>query len=268
MHISLPPAPAVYLLLASLPLLVLSETKSIYIGHCLLKPISSLAFLAGPLLLALNEPTPYRQLITWGLFFSLIGDILLIPLRSDYAKQNKDGANQEVSISVSFQAGIGAFAAAHIAYILAFLQDAQTISWPVFGSMAILSLLAAKWLGVLYPKASTEDSSSSLMSSNVLNLSVPDDMRHLVFVYTLIISCMVGAAASTTPVLQLPSGLSMQGQRALGAVMFVISDVFVAKDAFSKKSADKGGYFWLKAAVGWGLYFWGQMVLAGTVAGI
>ncbi|KAK2873823.1 hypothetical protein FQN49_002047 [Arthroderma sp. PD_2] len=267
MHISLPPAPAIYLLLVSLPLLVLSETKSIYIGHYLLKPISSLAFLAGPLLLTLNEPSPYRQFITWGLFFSLIGDILLIPSHSEYTKQNKDDADQEVSISISFQAGIGAFAAAHIAYILAFLQDTQTISWPVFGSMAITSLLAAKWLGVLYPKPSTKGSSNSLMSSNVLNLSVPDDMRHLVFVYTLIISCMVGAAASTVPVLQLPSTLSMQAQRVLGAVMFVISDVFVAKDAFSKKPADKGGYFWLKAAVGWGLYFWGQMVLAGTAVG-
>ncbi|EEQ33867.1 hypothetical protein McanMca71_002929 [Microsporum canis] len=268
MSISLPPNPAVYLLLVSLPALVLSETKSIYIGHCIFKPVSSLAFLTGPLLLTFNEPSPYRKLITWGLFFSFIGDILLIPSRSEYTKRpqtkDKDSTSQEVSISASFKAGIGAFAAAHIAYILAFLKDTQTISWPIFGSVVVASLLAAKWLGVLYPR---RNPSGSLMRPNVLSLFVPDDMRHLVFVYSLIIGCMVGAAPSTVPVLQLPSTLSMQNQRALGAVMFVISDIFVARDAFGKKPADKGGYFWLRAAVGWGLYFWGQMVLAGTVVG-
>ncbi|EFR00939.1 YhhN domain-containing protein [Nannizzia gypsea CBS 118893] len=278
MDVSLPPKPAVYLLLVSLPTLILCEVNSIYIGHFLGKPISSLAFLSGAIYLTLHEPSPYRNFITWGLFFSLIGDILLIPSRSEYAKDtkptprtaNKPIAEKEVSISASFQAGIGAFAAAHIAYILAFLEDTQSISWPVFASVAVASLLAARWLGVLYPKPGSELEASGglLMRSNVLGLSVPDDMRHLVCVYTLIISCMVASAVSTVPVLQLPTSMSMQSQRTLGAVMFVISDIFVAKDAFSKKRVDKGGYFWLQCSLGWGLYFWGQMVLAGTLNGV
>ncbi|DAA76971.1 TPA_exp: Uncharacterized protein A8136_6737 [Trichophyton benhamiae CBS 112371] len=274
MDVSLPPQAAVYLLLVSLPILVLCEVNSIYIGHLLAKPISSLAFLSGALLLTLNEPSPYRNYITWGLFFSLIGDFLLIPSRSEYSihtksqNPNQPKVEKEVSISASFQAGIGAFAAAHIAYILAFLEDTQSISWPVFVSVAMASLLAARWLGVLYPSPGSElEANASLMRSNVLRLSVPDDMRHLVCLYTLIISCMVASAVSTVPVLRLPTSMSMQNQRSLGAVMFVISDLFVAKDAFSKKSGDKGGYFWLQASVGWGLYFWGQMVLAGTVNG-
>lgn len=274
MDVSLPPKPAVYLLLVSLPTLILCEVKSIYIGHLLAKPISSLSFLSGALYLTLHEPSPYRNFITWGLFFSLIGDILLIPSRSDYSihtkprNSHKPITEKDVSISTSFQAGIGAFAAAHVAYILAFLEDTQSISWPVFASVAVASLLAARWLGALYPKPSSDlEASGLLMRSNVLGLSVPDDMRHLVCVYTLIITCMVASAVSTVPVMRLPTSMSMQNQRSLGAVMFVISDAFVAKDAFSKKLVDKGGYFWLQASVGWGLYFWGQMVIAGTVNG-
>lgn len=55
--------------------------------------------------------------------------------------------------------------------------------------------------------------------------------------------------------------------------MFVISDVFVAKDAFGLKplipkrseEVKRRKNSSLKMTLGWGLYFWGQMVLAGTV---
>ncbi|EEP80013.1 predicted protein [Uncinocarpus reesii 1704] len=272
MAVNLPPAPAVHLLLGSLPLLILSETNSFHTGHALFKIFSSIAFVSDPLLRLSADPSPYHVLITSGLLFSVLGDILLIPSRKEYyglgsesGKKDKPGNSAETDeavISVSFQLGIVAFAAAHIAYILAFLRDSpENLSWPSFATVFVATMAIARWLGVIYPTPRLR-SEVSWTNSNVLNLSVPKDMRFLVLVYAVIISSMLAVTVSTTS--------SLQHQRVLGAVMFVISDIFVAKDAFGKKLQTTGGAekkrnWWLQTATGWGLYFWGQMVLAGTV---
>jgi uncharacterized membrane protein YhhN len=270
MMINLPPAPAVYLLLGSLPLLVLSDTKSFYLGHAVFKILSSIAFLSGPLKLVLSTTpsSPYRQLITAGLLFSMLGDIFLIPSSKEYnritleSKKKGKAAKQsgERPISTSFQLGIVAFAAAHIAYILAFLRNnhLDTLDWTPFTATFVGTMLFAKWVGVIYPSAGASSSLPLYRRSNVLNLAVPRDLRPLVLIYAIIISSMLGVAVSTTP----KSSPGQQQQRVLGAAMFVVSDVFVAKDAFGKRTGRRG---WLEAAVGFGLYFWGQMFLAGTV---
>ncbi|KAA8649332.1 lysoplasmalogenase [Aspergillus tanneri] len=249
-NLSIPPPPAVYLLLGSLPLLVLSESKwGSYTGTALFKMLSSLAFIGGPLLLTSTEWSSHRQSITIGLLFSLAGDFFLIPTRNEfYAKPS-----EERKISVSFQLGVVAFAAAHIAYIFAFLQEAQETSWSIFATSFVTTMLIAKWLGVIYP------SSHSSAGSNVLNLTIGADMKPLVVIYATIISFMFATAVSTTP---LDVATRWPYQRVLGAAMFVASDVFVAKDAFKKSSGRRG---WVQSAFGFGLYFWGQMVIAGLV---
>ncbi|TPX20898.1 hypothetical protein DIZ76_016795 [Coccidioides immitis] len=264
MAVSLPPAPAVYLLLVSLPLLVISETNSFLTGHALFKMLSSAAFVGAPLLHLSAESSPYNTFVTYGLLFSVLGDFLLIPSRNEYyilspapAAKKNNGSNptepEEPKISISFQLGVVAFAAAHIAYILAFLQNSpEDISWPSFAITFVTTMVIARWLGVIYP---------SPASSNALNLVIPKDMLFLVLIYAAIISSMLAVAVSTVP--------SLQHQRVLGAAMFVVSDIFVAKDAFGKRSRPKNERnWWLQSATGWGLYFWGQMVLAGTVEGI
>ena len=122
-------------------------------------------------------------------------------------------------------------------------------------------MLAANGLGAIYP------ASTSSPWSNILNLSISGEMRPLVSVYVIIISSMVAVSAATTvPAANLPP------QRLLGAIMFAISDAFVADDAFGKskipadsKKADIRRQSWPKMTLGWGLYFWAQMILAGTV---
>lgn len=271
MSIGLPPKPAVYLLSASLPLLVLSESKSSLTGHFLLKTVSSLAFLSGPLLHVSKTPSPYGVRMAAGFVFSLIGDILLVPSRKEYyaepspsaAAQKDKEKPEEPKISASFQLGVVAFAAAHIAYILAFMQDAQSVSWPKYASTLAVNMLLSKLLGVIYP-------SKERGWANLLNLSIPLDMKPLVSAYAMIIGSMMAVAVAATS--SGPGAEAMQRQRLIGAAMFVASDVFVAKDAFGKKKVEerkagegKTRKHWLFLTVGWGLYFWGQMVLAGTV---
>ncbi|CBF80189.1 predicted protein [Aspergillus nidulans FGSC A4] len=161
--------------------------------------------------------------------------------------------DQNQDVSVSFQAGVVAFAAAHIAYIYAFLQTAQTIAWPTFVTTFAATVAFAKWLGVIYPPT------SSSVASNFLGLKISRDMKPLVLVYALIISSMFAVATSI-------SNSSMISQRAAGAAMFVVSDVFVAASAFGTTSVGSRGL--VRIAVGYGLYFWGQMVIAGTVEGL
>ncbi|KAI9375035.1 YhhN-like protein [Aspergillus egyptiacus] len=241
------------MLLASLPLLVWSEHRSrSHAGTVAFKILSSLAFLAGPCLTPAPEWSSYRKGIATGLLCSLLGDFFLLPARSDfYNPMSRKG------ISTSFQLGVVAFAAAHVAYIVAFMQSAQDISVPILMATFTVTMGFAKWLGVIYPAP------TSSATHNVLNLSVPSDMKPLVLVYAAIISSMFGVAVSTTQ----PGRDASVPPHVVGAAMFVISDVFVAKDAFGRSSAprERG---WFRITVGYGLYFWGQMVIAGTAVGL
>lgn len=249
------------LLLGSLPLLVFSEWKSrSYTGTAVFKLLSSVAFLSSPLLLPSTEWSDYRRFILIGLSFSLLGDFFLIPSRSEF--HGLDGktsseSNTQGKISISFQLGIVAFAAAHIAYAIAFLQDSSETSWTIFAATFVATLGAAKWLGVIYPRPC-----SSLLT-NVLDLVIAPDMRPLVSIYAVIIGIMFAAATSTS---SLTPPTSWVHSRALGAGMFVVSDLFVAKNAFGR-SSERRSHGWLRIFLGYGLYFWGQMVIAGTVQG-
>ncbi|KAL4764493.1 lysoplasmalogenase [Aspergillus foveolatus] len=254
----LPPSPAPQLLLFSLPFLVLSEHRMrSYGGTVIFKMLSSAAFLVGPLLTTSSGWSPYRRAITVGLLFSLIGDYFLLPNHKDFPQEQsqKDVTgkrDQNQDISISFQAGVVAFAAAHIAYIYAFLQTAQTIGWPTFITTFAATIVFAKWLGVIYPPT------SSSLASNFLGLRISRDMKPLVVIYALIISSMFAVATSVSNSFEI-------SQRAAGAAMFVVSDVFVAASAFGTTSVGSRGL--VRIAVGYGLYFWGQMVIAGTVEG-
>lgn len=249
------------LLLGSLPLLVFSEWKSrSHAGTAIFKLLSSVAFLSSPLLLPSTEWSPYRRSIIIGLSFSMLGDFFLIPSRSEFhgldsrnptSTESKAGGK----VSISFQLGIVAFAVAHIAYTIAFLQDSCETSWPTFAATFVGTLGAAKWLGVIYPGPRAS------LQTNVLDLGIAPDMKPLVSIYAVIIATMFSAATSTSP-LTVPT--SWLQSRALGAGMFVVSDLFVATTAFGR-SSDPRSRGWLRIFLGYALYFWGQMVIAGTV---
>ncbi|KAJ5589441.1 hypothetical protein N7537_012119 [Penicillium hordei] len=221
--------------------------------------LSSLAFLSSPLLLPSTEWSNYRRLITTGLAFSLLGDFFLIPSHREFhgpdSKPPSDKSKPQGKVSISFQLGIVAFAAAHIAYTVAFLQDSSETSWTTFAATFVGTLSAAKWLGVVYPPP------HSSLKTNILDLDIAPDMKPLVSVYAVIIGTMFAAATATSPLI-VPT--DWWHSRALGAAMFVVSDLFVAKNAFGRSSRPETRG-WLGIFVGYALYFWAQMVLAGTV---
>ncbi|CAI7617449.1 unnamed protein product [Penicillium manginii] len=229
-------------------------------GTAVFKMLSSVAFLSCPLLLPSTDWSDYHRLITIGLAFSMLGDFLLIPSRREFfaldsSNPTSGKSEEQGKVSISFQLGIIAFAAAHIAYTVAFLQDSYETSWTAFGVTFVVTLGAAKWLGVIYPQP------DSSLQSNVLDLGIASDMKPLVSVYAVIIAIMFSAATSTSPLIVPTNWLA---SRALGAAMFVASDLFVAKNAFGKSSVRKS-HGWLRIFIGYALYFWAQMVIAGTV---
>ncbi|KAE8154180.1 YhhN-like protein [Aspergillus avenaceus] len=252
------PSGAACLLGISLPLLVISEHRSrSHIGTGIFKMLSSTAFLIIPVLSS-TKPSPYHSLISTGLTFSLIGDFCLIPSRSDfYHSKTRTTAPKPRTPSLSFHLGILAFAAAHISYIAALLHDSRETLWSMF-IIAIVTMLAiAKWLGVVYPP------SHASARGNVLDLCIPEQMKPLVSMYAFIIGVMFAAAVSTAP---LEFVTPWPYQRTLGAGMFVASDLFVAKDAFGRSCIPQARG-WFRIAMGYGLYFWGQAVIAGTICG-
>ncbi|EWC46688.1 hypothetical protein DRE_04175 [Drechslerella stenobrocha 248] len=106
-------------------------------------------------------------------------------------------------------------------------------------------------------------SSRPSSSSFIPTLAIPPDMKPLILLYQLIITTMVASATGTR---------GLTSARALGAVMFMVSDMIVAWDTFSVKSSPTsaegpkqgscGRDGWVMRGVGWVLYFGGQYLLA------
>lgn len=106
-----------------------------------------------------------------------------------------------------FLAGMGAFALGHVAYLSAFLtlQTGQFSTGRILISGAVIAGTTGFYLW-LKPK-------------------LPVDMRIPVALYTVIILAMVMSALGL-----LPLGYSLYAM--IGAVMFAVSDMFVARDRF------------------------------------
>lgn len=108
-----------------------------------------------------------------------------------------------------FKGGMAAFAIGHLAYVWAFIQNTSgDYSIAVIASCIFTLFSTAIFFAWLKPKLSR-------------------DMRLPVFFYTLIIVSMVLASLT----------LNMRGVfifAPIGAIMFAISDMFVAKDRFDK----------------------------------
>ncbi|HOQ30956.1 MAG TPA: lysoplasmalogenase [Candidatus Hydrogenedens sp.] len=131
--------------------------------------------------------------------------------------------------SVIFLLGLVSFLLAHVCYILAFFF--AQVDWSLTISAMGVSLVPAIAIGFwLNP-----------------NLG---DMRIPVYMYMIIISCMVSFAIGAWAY----GGL---WNLPLGALIFYASDIFVARDRF--KTADKWNFL-----IGGPLYFLGQVFLAST----
>lgn len=195
--------------------LLMAERAGSRKGIWLFKPLAASAYVWLALSLGALR-TPYGRWLLLGLVFCWWGDVLLIP------KQSKRW----------FRAGILAFLAGHVTYVVAFL--CRPGGWMGLGTgivlAAALAWVVGSWLGP----------------------QLPSGFRRLVAIYIAVICCMLVAAFWAAD----GSGV---WRLALGASLFALSDISVARDRFVTKA-------FLNRAWGLPLYFAAQLILASTVA--
>ncbi|KAJ3507071.1 hypothetical protein NLJ89_g6505 [Agrocybe chaxingu] len=299
---TLPPPPFPTALATCLGLLIASEASAFYAGSAGFKVLASLCFLIA----GVSTASARLDLLSWaaltdpenrftvgivlGLVFSVVGDVLLIPSRANYiqlpqisesepkkgkGKKKKSSRPQSQtqstpdSESPSFKAGMLAFGLAHISYTLAFLSTTTLfptatssfpsppteIRWGDFGMTLTFGALLTDWLGLLKPE---------LVYGAWFD--VPKKMKPLVAVYVAVIMAMVATATATD------TGY----QKIAGAWIFMISDLFVAANAFGVKEEEepqdktterrgRGRPEWRSTSIGWVAYYAAQMLLAGCI---
>ena len=172
-------------------------------------------------LTAILQPHPvpvFYYLILAGLIFCLMGDVFLA------LPQEK-----------MFTPGLGAFLTGHVFYIIAFNSLTGFNQWFSWQPLVVVIISAAVFIW-LWPRL--------------------DHMRLPVFLYVVVITIMVAGAWAVYRF----SGCALIGQVFIlgGAVLFYLSDLFVAVDRFVKE-----GY--LNRLIGLPLYYLGQFLLAFSV---
>ncbi|MEP1470657.1 MAG: lysoplasmalogenase [Halieaceae bacterium] len=114
----------------AIPALVVSDFRGFRAGRLLFKPLAALAFIWLAITLNATDSL-YGQWLLAGLFFCLLGDLLLMPDHSG-----------------SFLAGLLAFLIGHLLYVVAFVQLGN--AWNLMlltGVPALLLLvLSTRWL--------------------------------------------------------------------------------------------------------------------------
>jgi uncharacterized membrane protein YhhN len=131
-----------------------------------------------------------------------------------------------------FQAGVAAFGLGHVAYLVAFVLRFES-AW--------LAALCAVAAGLVL-----------LRVFRWLRPHLPEDMVIPVYAYMAVISAMLVASAGAAP-----SSASIP----LGAAMFYVSDLAVARDRFVSSGFQNRAW-------GLPLYFAAQLVLASTVRSV
>lgn len=172
-----------------------------------------------------SEPyTAFADLIAIGLVLGAIGDFALLGSKPSW-----------------FMAGLVAFLLGHIAYVVAAAQLVSPAQWPAYGGVLIAvpivaALIALKWLWAHL-----------------------GDMRGAVVVYVFAIVLMVIAAMAVAHSGRLPE--PQRTRFVVGAILFFISDLSVARNRFIEKS--------VKNLV-WGIpaYFAGQLLIAWTIVSL
>jgi len=202
--------------------LIWGEYKHADMLRIVAKCIASAAFIAVGFIAAHTE-TGYTKHILLGLVLGAIGDVALL------GKSNK-----------AFLAGLVAFLLGHLAYVIACIHtvapaNTLPLAGPYAVAPAVVGLSALVWL---WPRLGS--------------------MRIPVIVYVAVIISMVIAAIAVARSDMLTS--HARQRLVIGAVLFFISDLAVARDKFVEKGFSNRA---------WGLptYYAGQLFIAWSLAG-
>jgi uncharacterized membrane protein YhhN len=207
-----------YVLIPALVLfagLLYSAKKESIPGQLMTKPFLSLLFIIAAMIQP-HQGSTYYHLILTGLILCLIGDVCLIFIQSRKI----------------FTAGIAAFLAGHVMYVIAFFSFGVTGPFLWITAAVTLCLSAGVFLW-LRPSLG--------------------EMLAPVIAYVVIITAMVISAAA----LASNTGLGAFARILVfgGAVLFYFSDIFVARQRFIKKA-------FFNRAAGLPMYYAGQFMIA------
>jgi uncharacterized membrane protein YhhN len=195
--------------------LLFFEKKESTKGLIIVKPLLSVLFIIAALLQT-HMNMIYFYLVFSGLVLCLIGDVCLIFF-----------FNKKV-----FTAGLGAFLAGHIMYTIAFFScgTAGSVMWVTTVSCVALSIGVFFWL-----------------KPNLGSMLGP------VIAYIVIISAMaIGASAlKSNPMLDMTGKILVYA----GAMLFYVSDIFVARHRFVKKE-------FINRLLGLPMYYTAQFMIA------
>ncbi len=198
--------------------LLLAEKQESIAGKLITKTPLSMLFV----LVALVQPRPdpfYYRLMTAGFFLSLLGDTLLVFYQR-----------------ALFLGGLLSFLLAHVFFVLALFSLGTGLSLIWFLMCGILILAGG---GVYF-----------WLKPHLGNMKVP------AIAYMVVISCMLAGAGRVV----LDPGVPGEGRAVVfaGAMLFYLSDFFVARDRFLGKS-------FVNRFFGLPLYYVGQFLLAFSV---
>jgi hypothetical protein len=169
---------------------------------------------------------PYATLLFFGMAFSFLGDLIMAQL---------------LPLPQHVLFGMGAFGVAHVLYISGYLRVGRVLGLQdrqarAIGLAALLVVAVVLWWVLI----------RSPQTAAVLNYGS--------LVYALLIAAMAGLAVSLA--LQEPRFVPL----ALGAVLFLISDVFLGHRLF------QGGAFLLVGDLVWMTYIVGQLLIVFSTA--
>ncbi len=178
------------------------------------KMVASTAFIAVAIAVGALDTT-FGTIIVVGLILSWFGDLFLAI----------DGRGP-------FVAGLVAFLAGHVAYVLAFTNRGlgDQIFIPI-AAVIVVGAVIGRWL---LP-------------------TVPKELIGPVIAYIIVISAMVAFAISTNT-------FDADWRIPVGAIAFYLSDIGVARDRFAAPG-------WINRVVGLPLYYGGQLLLAWAAGG-
>ena len=178
------------------------------------KMVASTAFIAVAVAVGALDST-FGKIMLVGLVLSWFGDLFL----------SYDGRTP-------FVAGLVAFLAGHVAYVVAFSNRGlgEQLYVPVL-AVIVVAVPVARWL---LP-------------------TVPRELKGPVIAYMTVISAMVVTAVST-------NAFTADWRIPIGAVAFYLSDIGVARERFARPGL-------INRMVGLPLYFGGQLLLAWASGG-
>jgi uncharacterized membrane protein YhhN len=213
---------------AACGLLVLAEFADDHARRARAKPVASLGFVVVGVAAMVAQPSACAVLIVVGQVLGAFGDLELLrsrePGRADAKRR--------------FAVGVGLFLAGHLAYVVGFATVVSPLRWPRLAGypMLILVYIATRMARTVHAK-------------------VDGPLKRLVPAYAVIIAVMVIGANAVAAHGVWGGGLRLY----IGALMFFLSDLFVAKDLVDD---DVWNRVW-----GLPLYYAGQLLMAWSIAG-